>query len=79
MTQAQTKHLYSAEKLKKRATFYGYGWVVNRDGSFSHGGSEGTYGWIDPQRKLIALVLTQSPGGKIPRQQFIQLVKAACQ
>ena len=78
MTSPQTRPIYTKAQAKKRKSFYGYGWVVLKDGSFSHSGSEGTYGWIDPNRKLIALVLTQSPGGKIPRQQFVRIVKKAC-
>ena len=78
MTSAQTRNIYSAEQLRKRVSFYGYGWVVYRTGYFAHGGSEGTFGWIDPQRNLIGLILTQSPKGKIPRYEFIRLINAAC-
>jgi CubicO group peptidase (beta-lactamase class C family) len=56
---------------------YGYGWSVSEGGVFSHGGSDGTYAWVDPQRKLIALVFTQTPRGRNPRMKFQQLVELA--
>ena len=77
-TSPQTRSLYTAEQLKNRNDFYGFGWKVHRDGSFSHGGSEGTFAWVDPQLRIIGLVFTQSPGGKNPRDQFRQLVGQAC-
>lgn len=77
-TTAQTKSAYSAEELKKRESFYGLGWFVANDGHYSHGGSEGTYAWIDPGRELIGLIFTQSPGGKIPRNEFRKIVNSAC-
>ena len=58
-------------------SFYGLGWKVRR-GVFSHGGSDGTHAWVDPQRELIGIVFTQSPGGKNPREQFARVVHAAC-
>jgi len=57
---------------------YGYGWVIAADGSFSHGGSDGTWAWVDPAREIVGLVFTQSPGGEIPRRQFRRVVEAAC-
>jgi CubicO group peptidase (beta-lactamase class C family) len=77
-TGAETRSLYTTEQAAKRNDFYGFGWKVHRDGSFSHGGSEGTFAWVDPQLKIIGLVFTQSPGGKNPRDQFRQLVSQAC-
>ena len=56
---------------------YGYGWRVEDNGVFSHGGSDGTWAWVDPARGIVGLVLTQSPGGKIPRNQFKLLIEAA--
>lgn len=79
MTSPQTMSAYTSEAAKQRASFYGFGWNVNTDGVFSHGGSEGTFAWIDPNRNLIGLIFTQSPGGKIPRKDFIELVNAACE
>ena len=77
-TSPQTRSLYTAEQAKARSDFYGYGWKVHRDGSFSHSGSEGTFAWVDPQLRIIGIVFTQSPGGKNPRDQFRQLVTQAC-
>ena len=56
---------------------YGYGWFVFPDGSYGHGGSDGTRAWIDPAREVIGLVLTQSPGGEIPWEQFRRVVEAS--
>ncbi|MGE0143885.1 MAG: serine hydrolase domain-containing protein [Planctomycetota bacterium] len=42
---------------------YGLGWVPAADGTFSHGGSDGTWVWCDPHRDLVGLVLTQTQGG----------------
>jgi CubicO group peptidase (beta-lactamase class C family) len=57
--------------------FYGLGWAVERDGSFGHGGSDGTMAWVDPGRDLIGLIFTQSPGGKNPSEEFRRLVSEA--
>lgn len=77
-TRPQTLASYQPDQLATRASFYGLGWVVNRQGVYSHSGSEGTKAWVDPQRSLIVLVLTQSPGGNHPRDRFFQRVLAAC-
>jgi CubicO group peptidase (beta-lactamase class C family) len=42
---------------------YGLGWVPAADGTFSHGGSDGTWAWCDPHRDLVGLVFTQTQGG----------------
>lgn len=57
---------------------YGFGWVVAEDGSFSHGGSDGTWAWVDPARGIVGIVFTQSPGGRNPRGQFRRVVEASC-
>lgn len=62
---------------REGAAGYGYGWFVYEDGSYGHGGSDGTYAWIDPKREVVGLVFTQSPGGKIPREQFRRVVEAS--
>lgn len=77
-TSIQTRHVYSDEEAAARQRFYGYGWFVDRDGVYSHGGSDGTYAWVDPRREIVGLVFTQSPGGRNPREQFQKLVSAAC-
>jgi CubicO group peptidase (beta-lactamase class C family) len=53
---------------------YGYGWVVGADGVYSHTGSDGTFAWVDPARGIIGMVLTQTPGGRNPRQRFLELL-----
>ncbi len=44
------------------ASYYGYGWRL-ADGTFGHGGSDGTNAWLDPDREIIGLVFTQTPRG----------------
>ncbi len=58
-------------------TAYALGWQVAADGAYSHAGSDGTMGWVDPARELIGMVFTQSPGGLDPRREFQQLVNRA--
>ncbi len=55
------------------ASYYGYGWRLS-DGTYGHGGSDGTNAWIDPERALIGLVFTQTPRGRNPLQRFRELV-----
>jgi CubicO group peptidase (beta-lactamase class C family) len=74
-----TRSIYSPDEAATRRDFYGYGWSVSVDGVFSHGGSDGTFAWVDPRRQIVGVVLTQSTGGRNPRQQFIRVVEAACQ
>lgn len=58
---------------------YGLGWKVSERGNtFSHGGSDGTFVWVDPNRDLIGMVLTQCNGSKPPRTEFRKLVESAC-
>ena len=57
--------------------WYGLGWAVDRDGVYSHAGSDGTYAWVDPERELFGIILTQSPGGKNLMHHFQQLVARA--
>jgi len=54
---------------------YASGWMVRADGTYSHTGSDGTFAWVDPSRELVAMVLTQSPGGNNPTAQFRALVE----
>lgn len=57
--------------------YYGYGWSVSQDGTFSHSGSDGTAAFVDPSRKLIVLVFTQTPRGRNPVARFREVVDAA--
>ena len=52
---------------------YGYGWRIT-DGTYSHGGSDGTNAWVDPERGIIGLVFTQTPRGRVSLNRFQQLV-----
>eukprot|EP00913_Durusdinium_trenchii_P028461 g26689.t1 len=74
MTTPQNRQAFTPEQLKKSPRLYGYGWFIYEKGRFGHTGSEGTFAWIDPKRRIVGMVLTQSPKGKTPRQQFINLV-----
>ena len=58
-------------------TRYGLGWQIAADGAYSHAGSDGTMGWVDPSREIIGMVFTQSPGGINPRREFQDLVNRA--
>ncbi len=55
------------------ASYYGYGWRV-ADGTFGHGGSDGTSAWVDPEREIIGLIFTQTPRGTNPSRRFRELV-----
>lgn len=77
-TGARTRDLYPPEAAAQRTTFYGYGWTVEPGGVFAHGGSDGTFAWVDPARRLIGLVFTQSPGGASPIDEYRRQVEAAC-
>ncbi|MDE2784300.1 MAG: serine hydrolase [Gemmatimonadota bacterium] len=59
------------------ASHYGYGWSVSAEGVFSHGGSDGTNAFVDPDRQMIVLVFTQTPRGNNPVGRFMELVYQA--
>ncbi|MXX56263.1 MAG: beta-lactamase family protein [Gemmatimonadetes bacterium] len=59
------------------ASYYGYGWSVSEEGVFSHGGSDGTNAFVDPDNGLIVLVFTQTPRGNNPVGRFLELVYQA--
>ena len=77
-TSHQSLHAYSQQQRSRRTSFYGLGWITGLDGAFWHTGSEGTYVWVDPERRLVGMVLTQSPGGTYLRSEFREVVNAAC-
>ena len=56
---------------------YGYGWSVSEEGVFSHGGSDGTNAFVDPNQGLVVLVFTQTPGGRNPVRRFLEIVNLA--
>lgn len=55
-----TSIVYEREQRAQRRSFYGYGWVVRRDGTLEHGGSDGTWAWVDAKRDTLGIVFTQS-------------------
>ena len=58
---------------------YGLGWVVSKaGGTYAHSGSDGTWVWVDPEREMIGLVLTQTKGSTNPRHAFRAMVQDAC-
>ena len=79
MTSPHTAALYSPEERERRREYYGYGWNVSADGVFSHGGSDGTNAWVDPNNKLIVLLFTQSPGEAKLHTRIFRLVQASIQ
>ncbi len=79
MISPQTASIYTPQERADRERYYGYGWGVSRDGTFSHTGSDGTAAYVVPAQNLIVLALTQSPGkacGQL-RTRFLKLVEAA--
>jgi len=70
---ATSPHVKTAENES-----YGLGWAVSGEGIFSHGGSDGTFAWVDPAHGLIGEIFTQSPGGKNPSREFRRLITEAC-
>lgn len=79
MTRHQTLNAFTEAARRKQRRFYGYGWFTFRNGAYGHSGSEGTYVWIDPKRRLIGMVLTQCPGGELHRDDFRRIVTEACE
>jgi CubicO group peptidase (beta-lactamase class C family) len=77
MTTPHTASLYTLAERERRREYYGYGWSVFTDGVFSHGGSDGTNAWVDPNNNLIVLLFTQSPGETKLRNRIFQLVEAS--
>tara|TARA_B110000116_G_scaffold245881_1_gene237238 strand:- start:176 stop:526 length:351 start_codon:yes stop_codon:yes gene_type:complete len=72
-----TQKLYSTAERLERTSFYGLGWKVHNDESYSHTGSEGTFVWIDPSRKVVGMALSQSNGFDNPREEFRRAVTKA--
>jgi len=77
MTSPLTASVYGPEERERQQSFYGYGWMVRRDGVFFHTGSDGTAAWVDPAGELIVEVFTQSPGASDLRERFLQLVQTS--
>ena len=79
MLSRQSETIYPPEKRRDFKKYYGFGWFIGEDGVFSHSGSDGTFAWCDPNTKVIGLVFTQSPGGKLVnlREEFKKVVEAS--
>lgn len=72
----QSVKAMTSRQTPAREVAYGFGWSLNEDeGIYSHGGSDGTFAWVDPARGIIGMVFTQTPRGQNPRQKFMELVK----
>jgi len=65
-TSPTTRSIQGTASTEQQQSFYGYGWAVDGEGVYSHGGSEGTYAWVDPSRQIVGLVLTRVSAGAIP-------------
>ena len=76
-TSIQTVSDFTGERIDGN---YGFGWSVDQDGVFSHGGSDGTFAWADPNTELVGIVFTQSQSDSVRRlaKQFQRVVGAAC-
>jgi len=79
MTSPQTASIYTPDERAKRERYYGYGWSVSRNGTFSHSGSDGTAAYVVPDQGLIVLAFTQSPGKACNRlrTRFLKLAEAS--
>jgi CubicO group peptidase (beta-lactamase class C family) len=86
-TQPHADYVYPPARRAEMDRFYGLNWEVRTDkyraveapfssGIFSHGGSDGTNAWADPNRNLIIIWITQSRGNDT-RLEFIRLVYSA--
>ena len=51
--------------------------VVASDGGYSHAGIYGTFFYVDPNRELVIVILTQSIYGGNPGQAFIEAITDA--
>lgn len=56
---------------------YGLGWVTASDGTFAHAGSWETFAWVDPNREIVGLILTQNVGGRNPGIEFMNVINSA--
>jgi len=55
----------------------GYGWTIARDGTFLRAGSWETFAWVDPNREIVGIILTQNVGGRDPGIEFMNVVNSA--
>lgn len=91
-TRPHSAEAYSDEERAARTDFYGYHFAVESDvfggdpsprspRYFGHGGSDGTFAFVDPEYDLMALFFTQSrrhrQSGEDSRERFIDMVYEA--
>lgn len=75
--------------VQRGANAYGLGWSVVQNeagtlhlhakGAYGHGGAFGTYGWVDPRRSLVGVLMIQlvgNPAGDI-RNTFVEMANAS--
>lgn len=81
VSEAAIAEMTKAHHAGGKPVNYGLGWQCGQDGkpaipgfsdrSYGHGGAFGTHGWIDPERRLVAILLVQNvlvkDGGKVRR------------
>lgn len=79
-TSPRAGYVFPADSLAEMETVYGLHWTSftgaadpESASAFGHGGSDGTYAWVDPDRDLIAVYLTQSRSTET-RPRFRELV-----
>jgi CubicO group peptidase (beta-lactamase class C family) len=86
-TQPHSSYVYTHEERRAMSRFYGLHWAVETDRfgahpgpmsprAFGHGGSDGTYAWVDPDHDLVVLYFTQSRRHGV-REQFPALIYEA--
>src|SRR5262245_23868544 len=46
-------------------------------GAYGHGGSLGTYGWVDPKKDLVGVFLVQQPDVSTERSAFMAMAASA--
>ena len=77
LDEASVQLLTSPKITVGETSSYGYGFSID-NGVYGHSGSDGTRAWIDPEREIIAIVFTQTPGargeGGNPWERFRDLI-----
>ena len=74
----ESVELMTSRKTPAGETAYGYGWSLDEaKGIYSHGGSDGTFAWVDPANDVIGMVFTQTPAGPNPVERFMAIVETA--
>jgi len=69
LSEASVTRATTAQVRVDEKSSYGLGWMVAPDGVFSHGGSDGSYAWVDPAHDLLYVGLIQRLGENSPALQ----------